>query len=88
MVKLFDYDYTIECYVPEAKRKYGYFCLPLLYGTDFIGRIDCKADRKNKILIVNNLAPEIGISKSKCMEVINDEVVKFAQWNGCDSVKW
>ena len=43
---LFDFDYQIECYVPEPKRKYGYFCLPLLYRDQFIGRMDCKAHRK------------------------------------------
>lgn len=86
--KLFGYDYTIECYVPEPKRKYGYFCLPLLYGTDFIGRMDCKTDRKNKIFTVKNVFSEVGISKSKCIEIIGNEVEKFAQWNGCDVVKW
>ena len=38
---LFQFDYQLECYLPEAKRKYGYFCLPLLYCDKFIGRIDC-----------------------------------------------
>jgi hypothetical protein len=44
--RLFGYDYQIECYVPEPKRKFGYFCLPLLRGTDFLGRVDVKADRQ------------------------------------------
>ena len=47
---LFDFDYQIECYVPQEKRRYGYFCLPLLFGRDFIGRVDMKADRKTKTL--------------------------------------
>ena len=48
LLELFDFDYTIECYVPEAKRKVGYFSLPILWGTDFIGQIDLKANRKTK----------------------------------------
>ena len=36
---IFDYDYQIECYVPEAKREFGYFCLPLLYRDQFVGRV-------------------------------------------------
>jgi uncharacterized protein YcaQ len=41
--------------VPAAKRKYGYFVLPILWGTQFIGRLDPKADRKRKVLIIRNL---------------------------------
>jgi uncharacterized protein YcaQ len=52
---LFEYDYKIECYVPAAKRQYGYFCLPLLYRARFVGRIDCKAHRKDKHLEIKAL---------------------------------
>lgn len=88
LMQLFGFDYTIECYVPEPKRKYGYFCLPIVYGTDFIARIDCKAERKKKILTVINLFPENGYSQSECREIIKDELHDFATWNGCDAVEW
>ena len=48
----FDFDYQIECFVPAAKRRYGYFSLPILCGDKFIARMDAKADRKAKVLIV------------------------------------
>jgi hypothetical protein len=51
---IFGYDYLIECYVPAPKRKYGYFCLPVLYGNNFAGRIDTKADRKSGNFIIIN----------------------------------
>lgn len=51
----FNFDYQIECFVPAAKRKYGYFSLPVLIGETFVARMDAKADRKHKILIVHNL---------------------------------
>lgn len=51
----FDFDYQLECFVPAAKRQYGYFSLPIIAGDTFIARMDAKADRKNKVLIVNNL---------------------------------
>ena len=52
---LFNFDYTIECYVPEPKRKFGYFCLPILHNDSFVGRFDPKADRKNKTFYVKSL---------------------------------
>ena len=53
--ELFDFDYQIECYVPKAKRVYGYFSLPILYGDQLIGRLDAKADRKTKTLHLQHL---------------------------------
>jgi uncharacterized protein YcaQ len=46
--EIFDFDYQIECYLPESRRQYGYFCLPLLYRDRFVGRIDCKAHREKR----------------------------------------
>jgi len=54
-LELFDFDYQIECYVPAAKRQYGYFCLPLLWGHNFAGRMDAKIDRRTSILHILNL---------------------------------
>src|SRR5579872_289883 len=51
----FDFDYQIECFVPEPKRKYGYFSLPVVAGDTFVARMDSKADRKQKTLMVHNL---------------------------------
>lgn len=53
--RLFNFDYLIECYVPEPKRKYGYFTLPILWGDELIGRMDSKADRKTQQFIIKHL---------------------------------
>ncbi|GAA0786174.1 MULTISPECIES: winged helix-turn-helix domain-containing protein [Pseudomonadati] len=51
----FGFDYQIEVYVPEAKRQYGYYSLPILWRDRFIGRVDVKADRKQQCLLLQNL---------------------------------
>jgi uncharacterized protein YcaQ len=52
---LFNFDYTLECYVPKHKRKYGYFSLPILWQGNLVGLIDPKADRENETFLIQNL---------------------------------
>ena len=48
----FGYEHLFEAYVPKAKRKLGYFALPVLVGDEIVAAIDCKADRENRKLLV------------------------------------
>jgi uncharacterized protein YcaQ len=57
---LWDFDYALETYVPKAKRRYGYFVMPVLDGDELVGRIDPLFDRKTGRLIVNAVHPEPG----------------------------
>ncbi|MDP6037506.1 MAG: crosslink repair DNA glycosylase YcaQ family protein, partial [Candidatus Latescibacteria bacterium] len=84
---LFDFDYRLECYLPSAKRAYGYFCLPVLWGTEFVGRLDAKADRKNRTFIVRNFAFESAVKKDDALLLaLADRLCAFATFNGCDQV--
>lgn len=56
--QLFDFDFTIEIYVPKNKRRFGYFVLPILHGDRLIGRIDPMMDRKLNILRINAVYAE------------------------------
>lgn len=51
----FGFDYTIECFVPASKRRYGYYVLPILDGERFVGRLDPKYDRERNVLSVGGL---------------------------------
>jgi uncharacterized protein YcaQ len=63
--ELWNFEYTIECYTPAEKRKYGYFTLPLLDGIDIVGRVDAKMHRKDRILELKSLYLETGFWKSE-----------------------
>ncbi len=82
---VFDFDFQIECYVPAAKRVFGYFCLPILSGDRFIGRVDCKADRKASLLIVKALYLDTPLSDALLARVVK-RLQDFAGFNGCDRI--
>ncbi len=81
---LFNFNYQIECYIPAIKRKYGYFCLPIFMGHKPIARVDCKADRKNKQLIIHSLHYEKNVRKELVKGRIETKLKQFATFNGCD----
>ena len=85
--EIFDFDYLLECYVPEAKRKVGYFSLPLLYGSEFVGQIDLKADRKKKQLLVRNLVWENKVKRSDTiLNAFRKKLYQLMLFNNCDEL--
>ena len=81
--KLFGFAYTWEIYTPPAKRKYGYYVLPIVCGDRFIGRIEPVLDRKAGILTVKNIWPEPGIRLTKPLRAaIAREAQALARFNG------
>ena len=86
--RLFDFDYSLECYLPAIKRRYGYFVTPLLWNDKIVGRMDAKADRGNKILIIKNLQLE---AEFKITEAFTSDFKKaltgFSIFNRCDQIR-
>jgi uncharacterized protein YcaQ len=78
--EIFGFDYQIECYVPPTKRQYGYFSLPLLWGTEFVGRMDTKIDRKTHILHIQNLHLETA-NVNDFVDVLQPALKAFKQFN-------
>lgn len=85
ILALWDYQYSWEIYTPAVKRKYGYYTLPILFGEQFVGRIEAIPDRKNKILCVKGLWWEQGIRKTKKLDAALQRTLKvFSKFNDCD----
>ena len=82
----FDFDYQIECFVPAAKRKYGYFSLPVISGDIFIARMDAKADRKEKVLIIHNLHFEPVDLDQVAIEKFIQALKDFVLFNQCRNI--
>jgi uncharacterized protein YcaQ len=86
--RIHDFDYQLECYVEAPKRKFGYFCLPVLYRDEFIGRMDAKADRKSGDFIVQALHFEREFADlDELLPPLSATVGDYAAFNGCDSVR-
>jgi uncharacterized protein YcaQ len=65
---LFDFDYVWEVYKPVAKRKYGYYVLPVLYGDRFVARFDPAFDKKTRVLSIKNWWWEAGVEPDPAMQ--------------------
>ncbi|MFK7915887.1 MAG: winged helix-turn-helix domain-containing protein [Pseudomonadales bacterium] len=85
---LFDFDYLIECYVPEPKRQYGYFCLPLLWGDTFVGRMDCKIHRREGLLEIKSLhLEESGPAPAAWSTAFAAALKNYLAFNGANRLK-
>jgi len=82
----FDFDYQVECFVPQAKRKYGYFSLPILIGDTFVARMDSKADRKQQTLTIHNLHFESLKLNKPMVAKVCDAIKTFAKFNQCEVI--
>jgi uncharacterized protein YcaQ len=82
---LFDFDYQIECYLPQPKRQFGYYCLPVLYRDRFVGRVDCKAHRTEQRLEIKALHIEHKVD-SEFIDAFDHSLRSFALFNGCSEV--
>lgn len=85
--RFFDFQFTIEIYVPKAKRQYGYYVLPILLGDRLIGRIDPTMNRKEKIFTVNNVYAEAHAPRNAATgEAVAKMIADFAGFLGAEKV--
>jgi len=83
---LFGFEYKWEIYTPQAKRKYGPYTLPFLYGDNFAGRVDIT--RRGRAILINKVWTENGKSLTgKIKTAFNDCAKRFAEFNGCERIE-
>ena len=87
--RLFGFHYRIEIFVPEAKRRYGYYIYPVLRGATLIGRMDVKADRVADALNVAAFWPEPGVRMSKMLAgKLDAELDRLRRFSGLGRVEY
>jgi uncharacterized protein YcaQ len=83
--ELFDFEYVLEMYKPAAKRRWGYFALPVLHGDRLVGKVDAKADRKASVLQVHAIHEDVRFTRA-ITEGVRAELEDLASWLGLDTI--
>jgi uncharacterized protein YcaQ len=87
--KLFGFEYRNEMFVPQARRRWGYYVYPLLEGDRFVGRCEIKADRAAGWLRVTGFWPEPKVRWGAArLEKLEAELQRFARMVGIRDVDW
>lgn len=81
--EIFEYEYLLEMYKPAAKRRWGYFALPILHGDRFVGKLDAKADRKSGVLVVNAVHEDAPFDAA-VTAAVHHEIRELARWLGLE----
>ncbi len=84
-VELFDFDYQLEMYKPAAKRRWGYYALPVLHRDRLIGKVDATADRQAGVLRVDAIHEDEPFTKAAAAAV-RRELKDLARWLELDLV--
>jgi len=86
--EFFGFDYTLECYTPAPKRRYGYFVLPILVRGRLVGRLDAKAHRTQGVFEIKALHLEAGVDGSESLaRDIAAAIDECARWHGTPQVR-
>ena len=88
VLAMFGFEYTIECYVPAAKRRYGYYVLPILRRGRLVGRLDAKAHRAECVFEVKALYLEEGETPTPAwITDVAEAIAATARWHGTPKIR-
>ncbi|HEX6837050.1 MAG TPA: crosslink repair DNA glycosylase YcaQ family protein, partial [Polyangia bacterium] len=84
---MFDFDYRLECYTPEPKRRHGYFVLPILARGELVGRLDAKAHRSDGRFEIRSihLEPDI-VPDAVLIADVAEAIRACARWHATPRV--
>ncbi|MDQ1428795.1 MAG: uncharacterized protein QOK39_2271 [Acidimicrobiaceae bacterium] len=85
--ELFGFEYGIELYKPKAKRRWGYFAMPVLDHDQLVGKVDVAADRDTSCLIVHALQEDIPFTQATS-DGLTAELEALAAWLGLGQIRW
>ena len=85
LLDLFEYEYTLEQYKPVAKRRWGYWAMPILHDDRFIGKLDATADRQAGVLFVDAVHEDVPFTK-QIRKAVDAEIDSLAMWLGVHDV--
>lgn len=86
-LRLFEFHYRIEIYVPKSKRVHGYYVLPYLVDGDLVGRVDLKLDRERKRLLVQGAFYEAGVDVHHVARRLASDLGDMATWLGAEGLE-
>jgi len=85
---MFDFDYTIECYTPAARRRFGYFVLPILHRGRLVGRLDAKAHRSDGVFEIKAMFLESGVEpEPSLVEALAMAIAGTARWHETPQIR-
>jgi uncharacterized protein YcaQ len=84
--ELFEFEYALEMYKPAAKRRWGYFALPILHHDRLVGKVDAMADRKASVLRVNAIHEDVAFTRAMTTSV-RAELEDLASWLELDAIE-
>ena len=88
VLAMFEFEYTLECYTPAARRRYGYFVLPILHRGRLIGRLDAKAHRAAGVFEIKALFLQPGIAPAPALvQALAATVAASARWHGTPQIR-
>jgi hypothetical protein len=84
--ELFDFEYTLEMYKPAAKRRWGYFALPVLHHDRLVGKVDATADRKTSVLRVTTIHEDVKFTRTMT-KAVQAELEDLGSWLGLSAIE-
>ncbi|MEU5564382.1 DNA glycosylase AlkZ-like family protein [Micromonospora musae] len=79
IAELFEFDYQLEMYKPAARRRWGYWAMPILHGDRLVGKLDAAADRRAGVLRVHAVHQDTPFTSAIAAEV-RREIEALAEW--------